>query len=31
MAIKTHEKVLNIPGYKENANQNPIKIPPYSC
>jgi hypothetical protein len=27
---KTHEKLLTIPGHKGNANQNHIKIPPYS-
>jgi hypothetical protein len=31
MAKKTHEEMLNIPGHKENANQNHIKIPPHSC
>jgi hypothetical protein len=30
MAKKTHEKMLTIPGHKGNANQNYIKIPPYS-
>jgi hypothetical protein len=24
-------KMLNIPGHKENANQNHFKIPPHSC
>jgi hypothetical protein len=31
MAKKTHEKMLTIPGHKENANQNLAKIPPHSC
>jgi hypothetical protein len=31
MAKKTHEKMLTIPGHKENANQNHTKIPPHSC
>jgi hypothetical protein len=31
MAKKTHEEILNIPGHKGNANQNHVKIPPYSC
>jgi hypothetical protein len=31
MAEKTHEKMLTIPGHKGNANQNYIKISPYSC
>jgi hypothetical protein len=30
-AIKHVEKMLTIPGHKGNANQNHIKIPPYSC
>jgi hypothetical protein len=28
---KTHEKMLTIPGHKGNANQNHVKVPPYSC
>jgi hypothetical protein len=28
---KTHEKMLIIPGQKENSNQNHTKIPPHSC
>jgi hypothetical protein len=28
---KTHEKMLNIPGHKRNANQNHVKILPHSC
>jgi ribonucleotide reductase beta subunit family protein with ferritin-like domain len=28
--LKTHEKMLTIPGHKGNANQNHIKILPYS-
>jgi hypothetical protein len=28
---KTHEKMLTILGHKENANQNPTKIPSHSC
>jgi hypothetical protein len=28
---KTHEKMLNIPDHKGNANQNHIKILPHSC
>jgi hypothetical protein len=31
MAKKIHEEVFNIPGHKENENQNHIKIPPHSC
>jgi hypothetical protein len=31
MAIKTHEKMLTIPGHKRNASQNHPKIPPHSC
>jgi hypothetical protein len=31
MAKKTHVKMLTIPDNKGNANQNHIKIPPYSC
>jgi adenylate kinase len=31
MAKKTHEEMLNIPGHKENANQNHIRIPPHFC
>jgi hypothetical protein len=33
MAKKTpyEKKMLTILGYKGNANQNHIKIPPYSC
>jgi hypothetical protein len=27
---KTHEEMLTIPGHKENANQNNIKISPHS-
>jgi hypothetical protein len=27
---KTHEEMLNIPDHKGNANQNQVKIPPYS-
>jgi hypothetical protein len=27
----THEKMLSIPGHKENANQNHTKIPPHLC
>jgi hypothetical protein len=30
MAKETHEEMLNIPGHKENANQN-IKVLPHSC
>jgi hypothetical protein len=30
VAKKTHEKMLTISGHKGNANQNHIKIPPYS-
>jgi hypothetical protein len=30
MDKKTHEKMLTIPGYKGNANQNHTKIPPHS-
>jgi hypothetical protein len=29
--VKTHEKMLTIPGHKRNENQNHIKIPPQSC
>jgi hypothetical protein len=28
---KTYDEMLSIPGYKGNANQNCIKIPPHSC
>jgi hypothetical protein len=28
---KTHEEMFNIPGHKENAIQNYIKIPSHSC
>jgi abortive infection bacteriophage resistance protein len=28
---KSQEEILNIPGHKGNANQNHIKILPYSC
>jgi hypothetical protein len=28
---KTHEKMINIPGYKGNANQNHIKVPTHFC
>jgi hypothetical protein len=31
MAKKTHEKMLIIPGHKENANQNHTNIPPPTC
>jgi hypothetical protein len=31
IAKKKKKKILTIPGYKGNANQNHIKIPPYSC
>jgi hypothetical protein len=31
MAKNTHEKMLNIPGYQGNANQNHVKIPSHSC
>jgi hypothetical protein len=31
MAIKTHEKILTIPGHKGNTSQNHSKIPPHSC
>jgi hypothetical protein len=27
----THEEMLNIPGHNGKANQNHVKIPPYSC
>jgi hypothetical protein len=27
MARKTHKEMLNIPGYKGNANPNHVKIP----
>jgi hypothetical protein len=27
----THEKILTIPGPKENANQNHTEIPPHTC
>jgi hypothetical protein len=30
MAKKIHEKMLTIPGHKENANQNHVKIPSHS-
>jgi hypothetical protein len=28
---KIHEEMLNVPGYKGNANQNHIKNPFHSC
>jgi hypothetical protein len=28
---KTHEKILTVPGYKGNENQNHAKIPLRSC
>jgi hypothetical protein len=28
---KTHEEVLKVPGYKENANQNHVNILLHSC
>jgi hypothetical protein len=31
MVKRTHEKMLNIPGHKGNANQNHIKIPLHYC
>jgi hypothetical protein len=31
MAKRTHEEMLTIPGYKGNANQNHVKVPPHSC
>jgi hypothetical protein len=31
MAKKHMKKMLNIPGHKENANQNHIEISPHSC
>jgi hypothetical protein len=31
MAKKTHEKMVTIPGHKEDTNQNHTKIPPHSC
>jgi hypothetical protein len=29
--LKMHEKMLTIPGHKENANQNHTKIPSHPC
>jgi hypothetical protein len=29
--LKAHEKMLIIPGHKENANQNHTKTPLHSC
>jgi hypothetical protein len=29
--LKTHEKMLTIPGHKGNASENHTKIPPHPC